>query len=55
MQVREVQPSALKFMVNPMPVANKRYRGRQVYESCVHIDQFGRATTHPYSFRFVLP
>jgi hypothetical protein len=53
MQIRVLHPSALKFMVNPMPVAQKRYRGKQVYESCVHIEN-GHATTHPYSFRFIL-
>ncbi len=54
MRIRTISPTELRFMVNPMPVKGRKYRGQQIYASAVHIDREGRAYEHPYSFWFVM-
>lgn len=52
--VREVTPREMQFMVHPVPVRGKRYRGERVYTSCNHIGRGGSIQQHPDAFMFIV-
>ncbi len=52
--MRSITAAEHRFLVNPMPVKNKKYRGQQVYCSANHIGRDGTTFPHPYAFMFVI-
>lgn len=55
MRIRTITARDHRFLVNPMPVKNRKYRGKPVYYSAVHIDRrTGNTYPHPDAFMFIV-